>query len=162
MISLRQTKDSWLHALAFLSLLLFLVSFVLPAARFPATALSSTDEPIVREGYHLAVGGLIGLVLLHPVGLANPFFLVAWWAFGTRHWLAAGIWASLATISASTVCTPIGILADDHYDLLPGYYVWLSSMALLAAAAFTGLLLHETGVPSSSEEPGIPSTVCTA
>ncbi len=106
-----------------LILALYGISFLLPALG------KSHDKPLY--GYAAFLWGLYGVLLGIPVWLAN---LALW--FGLGH-LALGQYRGAAIAGIIAVGLGLtGITLDPGF--LIGYYLWMGSMALLAAVGLVG------------------------
>lgn len=118
--------------LTWLSMAVYGVSFGLPV----------TPDSII--GFHAFLSGIIGLLLLIPVWLANPFLWMGWGLiFGGK---------PRGAVTCGWFATPLALLTlfygfEIEFGLQStGYWTWAASMALLLAAGLTG-----TPVPDAAE-----------
>lgn len=58
----------------FLSIILFVISLLLPAAVIPDLERGLHQ---IYSGYEILIGGVLGLMSLQPAWLANPFYILA-------------------------------------------------------------------------------------
>lgn len=110
--------------LAYLSMVVYGVSFALPV----------TPDSII--GFHAFLSGIIGLLMLIPVWLANPFLWIGWGLIFGGKPRGAAICGWLATpLAILTLVFGFGI----EFGLQSaGYWAWTASMVLLLAAGLTG------------------------
>jgi hypothetical protein len=134
-------------------LALYLVSFVLPSYsdgfRSFAGGAAFFHAPfgallVATPGQHIQADPGFALVLI-LAWLANPAFWIGSWFLVTRAWRRAA-WAGTAALvlgSTMAVSTWASHRPGAHEQgpisvLLAGYYIWLLSMAALAASGWIG------------------------
>jgi hypothetical protein len=131
--------------------LAYFASLCLPALSTPdndgsrAVGINGT-----RYGYELLLAGI--LCLLNPPSLANILFLTGMVFLFFRFWrtaLALGLGALLLAVGGTLFL----MAGNKGMELLIGFYVWVSSMALLAFAAFFGEVRSRVAKARAGGEP---------
>lgn len=133
-------------ALGMLSGVLYLICLATPAYH-PVIGYA---EAGVYFGWAALLLGPIGLFGGHFSWLANPLLWCAWVTFWRKSYAAALL---LSIVSAAMALTfllpasiPVGSSGNFPYEILYGYYIWLGSIAMSAAAAAACLRAHSPRV----------------
>jgi hypothetical protein len=122
------------NALFVASLLTYLAALALPAYRT-----GYNDMRQIQHGYEALLFGPLGILVGQISWFANPFLLAAWSARKRplrRHAVALALIA-LAIGSSFLLGKTVahGDAGEIPYKVAIGFYVWLASMVLAAAAA---------------------------
>lgn len=131
-----------------ISVLIYAISFFLPAASLPMQidAVRFGDKQIAEEGIRLPTMNLKGYQAFRRAlntgrvdWFANPILWVGFVSLACRRWLAAGI--------AGTISLGLGslsVLVFDSSDpelkatFFVGYWLWMASMLTLAVTGWLG------------------------
>ncbi|MGH7202255.1 MAG: hypothetical protein ACREJB_16745 [Planctomycetaceae bacterium] len=138
------------------TLLLYGVSLSLPAI-----AVNGRSGAAPVPGYEAVIAGVFALVMLfQPAVLANPAIWTGLVLLACGRWRSAAVAGALAvvlTLSALLIYDPAappqGGGADSPsthppriIQLLPGYYCWVASAAILTAAGVLGMRGRYTAI----------------
>ncbi len=129
------------RALIAVSVLLFVVAVLLPAAQYE-------DGP--RAGFDMLVLGWIGPLAGHFGWYANPLLLTSWVLGLSRKPRRAEIRVGLGYAALGLACTSLvslplgemprndGLVAADFVRLGPGVFVWLAAFVVEMVSAHKG------------------------
>jgi hypothetical protein len=124
----------------------YALSFFLPAARVPvrieptligAQVVEGKALPPVRLGGADAFRMAIDSDTMVVAWLANPVLWAGAALLALRRWLLAGL-AGIAALALASVAYLLPLGDPDRADYLIGYWLWLTSMALLGTAGLIG------------------------
>lgn len=129
-------------ALAVLSGILYIVCLATPAYH-PSIGYA---EAGVYYGWAALLLGPVGLFGGHFSWLANPLLWCSWITFRKNNYRVAFAYAVVAIAMALTFLRgetiPVGSSGNYPYEILFGYYIWLTSIGFAGAAARVRLYAH--------------------
>ena len=157
-------SNRWVHwQLLALAAGVYALSFFLPAARVPVRiepTLIGEDMvdrggkrlPPVRLGGADAFRMAIDSDTMIVAWLANPVLWLGAALLALRRWLLAGL-AGVAALALASVAYLLPLGDPDGADYLIGYWVWLTSMALLGAVGLIGWWRWGGQPPNNAPQP---------
>ena len=107
----------------FLSLFLYVLALILPAAVIPDFETGVSNR---SNGLSLLLSGWMGLIRFQPAWIANPLYVITLLTYGSKGCSSFGYAALLLALFSPFVIVT---------HLLIGFYVWIASIIVLIYGA---------------------------